>query len=353
MLMSDITARQSQPVVPTVPPTTPAPVRGTTGPQIAPGDQPPNPFPQQQEGLRLFGAPARELLFAGLFGDRGEPAEPVGPAPGAPNASVQNGTPYEIGPDRRPDIHHDNGFLQNPNDPSDPNPIPTREPTEAERKYYDDQVNQAEWANRLRHVPFADKVDGRLGLDNALPAYEHFLKGKGADREFDYGEYLNNDPAGIATRDRVVGETRAAADALLGDLDQKVGSNPGDSVTFQIRSDAMTSGKDGFGYPETEDWQKTIGGHSFWSSAEVTVTRNDDGSLSARAEVTMQAEDRYNFNPNQQDIKTQVPDSERGVLEETGLAHQYTQRGKATYVTEWTVGQAGTPQVGAEQVTPR
>ncbi len=34
-------------------------------------------------------------------------------------------TTYRTGDATRPDIKHDNGFLQNPNDPNDPTPIPT------------------------------------------------------------------------------------------------------------------------------------------------------------------------------------------------------------------------------------
>jgi len=96
-----------------------------------------------------------------------------------------------------------------------------------------------------------------------------------------------------------------------------------------------------FAYPATEDWQKTIGGHSIWTGSNITITRLDDGRLLAEANVTLNAEDRYNVNPNQQDIATGEPDMVRGVLEETGLAHQYTQTGSSELSTSWIIGDPG------------
>ena len=68
------------------------------------------------------------------------------------------------------------------------------------------------------------------------------------------------------------------------------------------------------------------------------MTRVETGELRASAETTVNFEDRYNFNPGQNDIATGVPDSERGVLEETGLAQQFDQVGQARLNTTWTIG---------------
>lgn len=315
-------------------------------------------FGAGQNALRAYGADARASVISqiGLAGARG-PDETTfagpGTAPGQTSFSIQGGTLYELGKGTRPKIHHDNGFLQNPNDPSDPTPMATRKPTSDERRYYAAEVIKAEAAGKLSKLPFLDKLDSRLGLDNALEAYKHFLTGNGADFKFDLNAYLHDDKNGQHTLAKVMGDVRGAADDLLRDLDRSVGPNPGDSVSFQIHSDVMATEKDGFRYPASEDWQKAIGGHSFWSSADITVTRNADGTLDAKATVTIEAEDRYNFNPGQKDIATNVPDSERGVLEQTGLAHQFTQTGKASYVTEWTVGASQSPNVEAEEVSGR
>ncbi|MFV0383697.1 hypothetical protein [Paracoccus sp. (in: a-proteobacteria)] len=307
-----------------------------------------------QSGLRGFDhevQSAANVKMAAPAPGRGDEGNKVEGKPADPGKDgiVQNGTVFEIGENKRPDIHHDNGFLQNPDDPNDPEPMPTRKPTKEEKEFYDDQVFEASLGNSVKWMPL-DFLSDQLALDHAIPAYKHFLTGEGKDREFDYAAYLDNDESGKKTKDRVLSDTRTAADQLYGDLDEQVGQNPGDSVTFKVRSDAMTTEMDsGLPYPKSEDWQKALGGHSFWSSADVTVTRNEDGTLKASADVTIHAEDRYNFNPGQKDIKTKAPDEERGVFEETGLAHQYTQTGEATYTTEWEMGDPGGKSVKTDE----
>ena len=89
-----------------------------------------------------------------------------------------------------------------------------------------------------------------------------------------------------------------------------------------------------FPYPETENWQKAIGGHPVWTSADVQVT----GAAPNRnftMTITLHAEDRHNFNPGAADINTGVPDSANGVFEVTGQARQYTNYGELTRVVTW------------------
>lgn len=258
-----------------------------------------------------------------------------------PPDTVVGDTLYEVGPPVERDVFHDNGFLQNPNDPTNPVPQPTREPTWEERAYHAGQVAAAAVGSVAAAAPGSDWVHRLGALDNALPAYQHFLTGGGADRGFDYGEYLKDDPSGRAQASKLEADARVAADALHDQAGVALPQEAGRSATFQMRSDVMTTGADGFGYPATEDWQKAIGGHSFWTDSEVTLTRLEDGRLQAEATITVTGEDRYNFNPGQADIATGTPDAERGRLEEAGLAHQYTQTGTATLTTSWIVGEPG------------
>jgi hypothetical protein len=78
-----------------------------------------------------------------------------------------------------------------------------------------------------------------------------------------------------------------------------------------------------FPYPATENWQKAIGAHNFWLSADVVVT-GPGPSFSFAMDFTLHAEDRYNFNPGAADIATGAPDDLNGQLEVSGLAQQYT-----------------------------
>jgi hypothetical protein len=256
-------------------------------------------------------------------------------------ATSVSGATYEVGPPKRPTIKHDNGFLQNPLDKNDPVPIPTREPTMEERLYYAGQLAQAEGANALSYIPFSDMADSRLGLDNGLAGYRHFLTGGGEDFVFDYESYLEDDPAGQRFKEDIKNDVKSATNEIYDDLSVDLPDTPNASVTFQMHGGQPKGGPP---YPDTEDWQKAIGGHSVWSNSEITLTRQRDGTILATAKITLEAEDRYNFNPGQNDIATNVPDDERGVLEETGLAHQFTQRGTAVFETSWTIG---TPIPGA------
>src|SRR5262245_15098850 len=101
---------------------------------------------------------------------------PQGPIPVGGNGdkvNAQTKATYTVGPPTRPPIHHDNGFLQNPNDPNDPNPIPTVPPTDADRKAKDDWETKLRLGRLGQGVPFVPHNNIPDGLD----AYDHFLNG--------------------------------------------------------------------------------------------------------------------------------------------------------------------------------
>jgi hypothetical protein len=55
-------------------------------------------------------------------------------------------------------------------------------------------------------------------------------------------------------------------------------------------------------------------------------------------DMTLHAEDRYNFNPGQADINTGTPDAANGRFEQTGLGHQYTNYGTLQRHVTWDQG---------------
>lgn len=271
------------------------------------------------------------------------------PTPTVPNANLTSSgsgteTTYRIGDPTRPNIQHDNGFLQNPNDPNDPNPISTVPPTQSDRDYYDSQLSDVKWAQRADnfHIPFTDKDDTARRLSNGIEAYRHFLEGNGADRNFSYDEFVSEDKSGQTVLNNAIADTQRGAEDLYNQMVAKDPSLAGKPVTFNVTSGVITvGGGEEFPYPDTENWQKAIGGHPIWNSATVTVTppTEADGKPQFSMNYTLHAEDRYNFNPHQQDIATKVPDSERGLkLERTGLAHQYTQYATAEREVSWAQG---------------
>src|SRR5437868_10558854 len=94
----------------------------------------------------------------------------------------------------------------------------------------------------------------------------------------------------------------------------------------------------------TENWQKAIGAHSIWLSGSVTVgTSGLDRTFVAQ--MTLHAEDRYNFNPGAEDISTGIPDGANGRFEVSGLAQQYMNFSTLIRMVRWKGSTADSPIV--------
>lgn len=261
---------------------------------------------------------------------------PVGTA-GTPVATTDTVASYQAGPPQRPNIQHDNGFLQNPNDPNDPNPIATQSPG------LGDYAALAEWEVKLRGARALQGVPGvpHNDIPDGLDAYDHFLHGGGKDSTFSYERFVSTDPSGQAVLTNSTRDTQQGAEAYYNQLVANDPSLAGKPVTFQITGSQIGVGSsEQFPYPETENWQKAIGGHSIWNSATVTVypPEQPGGKPRFEMDMTLHAEDRYNFNPGQQDIATGAPDAANGRFEQTGLGHQYTNRAELQRHVTWTQG---------------
>jgi hypothetical protein len=203
---------------------------------------------------------------------------------------------------KRPKIIHDNGHL----DGGTP-----RDAT------IGDYISEAWWVTKSTvAIPF---------LENGTDAYNHFQGATGADANFDLNEYLHSDDSGVKMRGNVEILVVAAAKDLV------------NSNYFKIQSGLFTVSEDSyrFPYPETEDWQKAVGGFSFYVTAEIRGSTREDGLYQFIAEYTIHAEDRYNFNPGQKDIKTKEPDSTNGKFELTGHGKQFMQYGTFTKKISW------------------
>jgi hypothetical protein len=84
-----------------------------------------------------------------------------------------------------------------------------------------------------------------------------------------------------------------------------------------------------FPYSKTENWQKAIGAFNVYYKADLSAKGNEDGSLTYTLNMTIHAEDLYNFNPEQADIATGTPDDENGRFEIIGWAKEFMQSGAA------------------------
>ena len=227
------------------------------------------------------------------------------------------GANYRLGPPQPPLIKHDNGFLDKF----------SRRPAEL-----GDYAQLAIWTAKLEAAEAVrpDLVDGTA-------AYRHFLQAGGQKREFSYERYVQNDQSGRTTLRNAIIDIQDGAETVFA-------ANP-TRTSFNITGGAIGCGSGSlFPYPATENWQKAIGGHTIWLSGVVTVDQTG-ADVQFEMVMTLHAEDRYNFNPNQADITTGIPDSANGAFELTGLANQYAQKSTLKRHVFWKQGQNATAYV--------
>jgi hypothetical protein len=275
--------------------------------------------------------------------------------------STQNGTnaKYTVGAAQRPPIQHDNGFLQNPKNDNDPTPIATKPPTQKDKDDYGRQKTLTNLGLVYQDLNPIEKKAIDLGsglipggmkdqyekykgkdLKDGLQAYDHFLTGNGKDRTFSYDKFVKDDPSGKTILANGTRDIQKSAEDIYNQMIAKDPSLKGKEITFKITGSQIgVSGKNAnFPYPKTENWQKAIGAHQVWMSADITVKPNANGKPDFSAKMTLHAEDRFNFNPGMTDIATGTPDAVNGRFETVGLAKQYMNYATLQRDVKWSQG---------------
>ncbi len=218
------------------------------------------------------------------------------------SGGAPGGFAFVPGPPVRPSIKWDEDFKYNSDDPT-----------------FQDYVSRAEWLAKLKGGQLF-----RSDLDDATQMYAHYWDNNGEPIEFDYAEAAQEDP-GIR---RAINSEIARAQ-WWADVYARSGRQ-----NFSITGDASPTAADE--YPQTENWQKTIGGYQQWSSADVHVEGNKVTMV-----ITVHAEDHYNFNRGQQDIATGASDNENGRFQEVGWAKSFDSHGSVKRTVTWTIGHPG------------
>ncbi|TFH50875.1 hypothetical protein E4J66_13845 [Actinomyces viscosus] len=160
------------------------------------------------------------------------------------------------------------------------------------------------------------------GREDANDMYEHYLSGKGTDKNFDFEKGYREDMGVRREVDREMNESLTAANELV-----KEGHTSADFHSG-VKSSADAN------YPETENWQKTVGSYFYYSDSELKV----DGDT-VTLTTTMTARDRWNFNKGARDIMSGAPDAVNGRFEELGWARSFDTSGTITRVYSWKVGE--------------
>jgi RHS repeat-associated protein len=211
---------------------------------------------------------------------------------------------FAEGPSSDPPHGWDNGFSY------DPNVRPNSADFSALTKY----EMLLEGAKLLGHLP------------DATRAYEHYLSGKGTDLSIDYERFLRDNPIGRTRLNEEIEAAQIAAEAIAA---TKSGQRPS---SFEIYSRKIRQSDS-----ETENWEKTIGGHQIWGEGTVTVDM-EGCKRRYKMKLRVKIEDFYNFNRGQFDIATGLPDDENGRFEVLGWAKSFYTRGEIIREVTWTGG---------------
>lgn len=214
---------------------------------------------------------------------------------------------YHIGPPAAPKLTFDNDF------PYDPNTTATPA----------DYASWKKWQAVLRGAQVA-----RPDLDDALDLYAHYRDGTGTDRQIDFEEGYREDSNIRSAVDNEIATAQRAAEQLFRETGQ---------TAFQMTGSPAMVGGMGL-YPTTENWQKAIGDYAIYGTSEVVV--NDDRIT---MKIRIHAEDMYNFNAGNSDIKTGASDDENGRFSTLGWAKEFRTHGEMERTVTWTVG--GTPDL--------
>ncbi|GAA3011944.1 hypothetical protein [Actinokineospora diospyrosa] len=176
-----------------------------------------------------------------------------------------------------------------------------------------DYAQKAKWLAQLRGAQ-------ALGyLPDATGMYDHYWDNTGTPKEWNYEKAYRED-TGI--RQGVDSEVTRAARAA-------------EEIIRSGRTDfSMTGAPSSAGpYPATENWQKAVGGYQIWSHGNVKVDGNKVTMV-----VTVEGQDRYNFNRGQSDIATGAPDNANGRFTEIGWAKPFDSHGSMTKTITWDLG---------------
>lgn len=189
---------------------------------------------------------------------------------------------------------------------------------------------KAEFSDYANWVKWGAMLNGGTAIKNdeledALKCYAHYRYGDGDDLEIDYAKAYREDSAIRSAVDGYVYDTQLAVEDMI-----RQGKQP----PFQITSELMPVGYPN--YPVTENWQKAIGAHHIWISADVSM--NADGEIVMK--TTIHEIDRYNFNAGSADITTGAKDDENGRFERLGWAHSFTTKGSMDMDVQWKPSEA-------------
>lgn len=176
-----------------------------------------------------------------------------------------------------------------------------------------DVASWLEWGCLLDGATFSGR------MPEACNAYQNYRSNTGNTLYVDYNKAINEDSGIRKGVFDLITEAQNSVENLRA-------NGGGDSFSITGTMYGIQNGA-------TENWQKAIGAHYDWASADVAYK---DGQYTMT--MTIHMIDKYNFNKGMADIATGTRDEVNGRFAELGWAKSFFSVGQAVRVVTWTEG---------------
>lgn len=181
------------------------------------------------------------------------------------------------------------------------------------------QATQEDYDNWRKWKVMQLAAAGVLQHYDSADFYGHFRENTGTPKTFDYEKAYRDD---AAIRNYVNTDLNASLQAA------------NEAVMTGQTDVTLYSPKHSVPNPATENWQRTIGGHTMYTNTAVKVEGD-----TVTATVTVYARDKWNFNRGEHDSGSGTPDAVNGRFEELGWGKSFQSSGSVTRTYTWKVGE--------------
>lgn len=181
------------------------------------------------------------------------------------------------------------------------------------------QDTPEDWDNWYKWELYRQGAGWVLQHSDSYDFYGHFRENTGTPKTFNYEKAYMDD---AIIRNYVNTDLNASLQAA------------NEAVMAGQTDVTLYSPMHAVGNPATENWQRTIGGHTMYTDTDVKVEGD-----TVTATVTVYARDKWNFDRGKADKGSGTPDAVNGRFEELGWGKSFHSSGSLTRTYTWKVGE--------------
>ena len=181
------------------------------------------------------------------------------------------------------------------------------------------QDTPEDWDNWYKWELYRQGAGWVLQHSDSYDFYGHFRENTGTPKTFNFEKAYMDD---AIIRNYVNTDLNASLQAA------------NEAVMAGQTDVTLYSPKHAVGNPATENWQRTIGGHTMYTDTDVKVEGD-----TVTATVTIYARDKWNFDRGKADQGSGTPDAVNGRFEELGWGKSFHSSGSLTRTYTWKVGE--------------